>query len=51
MARTDKELMKDENSVLRTIIFDACGGDEFDSEYYQYKKVRNEIGDNELKID
>lgn len=46
-----KELMKEVNSVLRTKVLEACGGDEFGSEYSQYKKVRNEIGDNELKID
>lgn len=46
-----KELMNEVNSVLRTHILQACGGDEFGGEYSQYKKVRNDIGDNELKID
>lgn len=44
-------LMNEVNNILRSHILDACGGDEFSPEYSKYKKVRNDIGDNELKID
>lgn len=46
-----KELMKEVNNVLRTHVLEACGGDEFGTEYSKYKKVRNDIGDNELSIE
>lgn len=46
-----KALMQKVNEVLRTLILDSCGGDEFGSEYSKYKKIRNEIGSNELNTD
>lgn len=44
-------LMKEVNNVLRSIILEACGGDEFSPEYVKYKKVRNSLGDNELNTE
>lgn len=46
-----KELMDKVNGVLRSEVLAACGGDEFSEEYTRYKKIRNEIGENELSID
>lgn len=45
------ELRKQVNSVLRTQVLDACGGDEFGAEYTKFKKVRNDIFDNELNVE
>lgn len=44
-------LMKEVNNVLRTLILEACGGDEFGPEYVKYKKIRNSLGDNELNTE
>ena len=46
-----KELIGEVNNVLRTIVREAVGGDEFSPEYVKYKNIRNEIADNELNTD
>ncbi len=45
------DLMREVNKVLRSIILDACNGDEFSPEYVKYKKIRNSLGDNELNTE
>lgn len=46
-----KELMSKVSDVLKSIVLQSVDGDEFHPEYVKYKKVRNDLFENELNID